>query len=176
MGCAILRHQIVAEERRVSQKIYLNGRFVDREDARVSLFDHGFLYGDGVFEGIRVYGGRVFRLDDHVERLYRSAAGIELEIPMAAQLLQEIILQTVRRSALEDAYVRVVVSRGTGDLGIDPRKCARSSVFVIADRIAVYPKEKYEQGLRVVTSSTRRQRPDTLNSQIKSLNYLNNIL
>ena len=157
--------------------IYLDGRYVARrEDATVALFDHGFLYGDGVFEGIRVYGGRVFRLDDHVERLYRSAAGIELEVPMTAPLLRDVILETVRRSAFDEAYVRVVVSRGAGDLGIDPRKCARGSIFVIADRIAVYPKQKYENGLRVITSSIRRQRPDSLNSQIKSLNYLNNIL
>src|SRR5437867_4599398 len=157
--------------------IYLDGRYVTkREDAAVALFDHGFLYGDGVFEGIRVYGGRVFRFDDHMDRLYRSARGISLEIPMDRQTLNEVVLETVRRSGLDSGYIRLIVSRGEGDLGIDPRKCAAASVYVIVDKIAVYPKEKYDAGLRVITASTRRQRPDTLDPQIKSLNYLNNIL
>lgn len=157
--------------------IYLDGRYVTkREDATVALFDHGFLYGDGVFEGIRVYNATVFRMDDHVERLYRSARGIALDIPVDRQALREIILETVRRSGLDEAYVRVVASRGSGDLGIDPRKCASSAIYVIVDKISVYPKEKYEKGLNVISASTRRQRPDSLNSQIKSLNYLNNIL
>ena len=157
--------------------IYLDGRFVSkREEATVSLFDHGFLYGDGVFEGIRIYSGRVFRLDDHLDRLYGSAVGIGLDIPLDRDAMRKVVLETARRSGLEEAYVRLVVSRGYGDLGIDPRKCRKASVYVIADKIAVYPKEKYEKGLKLITASTRRQRPDSLNSQIKSLNYINNIL
>ena len=157
--------------------IYIDGRYVQkREDATVALFDHGFLYGDGVFEGIRVYGGKVFRMHDHMERLYRSARGIALDVPMDRAALAEVVLETVRRSGLDDAYIRLIVSRGSGDLGIDPRKCVVGSIYVIADKISVYPREKYEKGLRVVTASTRRLRPDTLNCQIKSLNYLNNIL
>jgi len=157
--------------------IYLDGRFVSkREDASVSLFDHGFLYGDGVFEGIRIYNGRIFRLEDHLDRLYGSATGIGLDIPMDREAMRKIVLETARRSGLEEAYVRLVVSRGYGDLGIDPRKCRKAAVYVIADKIAVYAKEKYEKGLKVITASTRRQRPDSLNSQIKSLNYINNIL
>ena len=157
--------------------IYVDGRWASkREDATVALFDHCFLYGDGIFEGIRVYNGRVFRMEDHLDRLWRSALGIGLEIPMTRDELTAILVETVRRTELDEAYVRVVVSRGAGDLGIDPRKCRKGSVYVIADKIAVYAKEKYEKGLTIITASTRRQRPDSLNSQIKSLNYLNNIL
>lgn len=157
--------------------IYLDGRFVSRrEDATVALFDHGFLYGDGVFEGIRVYNGRIFRMEDHIERLYDSARGILLDIPMEREVLKTTLIETVRRTGLDEAYVRLIVSRGPGDLGIDPRKCKKSALYIIADKIAVYPKEKYEKGLKVITASVRRQRPDSLNSQIKSLNYLNNIL
>lgn len=157
--------------------IYLDGRFVSRrEDASVALFDHGFLYGDGVFEGIRVYNGRIFRMEDHIDRLYASARGILLDVPMDREALRATLLETVKRTGLDEAYVRVIVSRGAGDLGIDPRKCKKSALFIIADKIAVYPKEKYEKGLKVITASVRRQRPDSLNSQIKSLNYLNNIL
>lgn len=157
--------------------IYLDGKYVSsREEAKVSLMDHGMLYGDGVFEGIRAYHGRVFRLEEHIDRLYRSARGIAMKIPMEREQVRETILETVRRTGLKDVYIRVVVSRGPGDLGIDPRKCAKQTFYVIADKIAVYPPEKYENGLKVVTAATRRNRPDALNSQIKSLNYLNNIL
>lgn len=157
--------------------IYLNGRyFSTREEAQVTVFDHGLLYGDGVFEGIRAYHGRIFRCDDHLDRLYRSARGIDLQVPIERDELRQIVLETVRRTKLQDVYIRVVISRGAGDLGIDPRKCAKPNMFIIADKIAVYPAEKYERGLRIITASTRRNRPDSLNSQIKSLNYLNNIL
>jgi branched-chain amino acid aminotransferase len=157
--------------------VYLDGRWVSsREEATIALFDHGFLYGDGVFEGIRVYNGRVFRLDDHIERFYESAKGISLEVPMSRDELVSIVLEGVRRSGLEEAYIRLVVSRGAGDLGIDPRKCKKPAIYIITDKIAVYPKEKYEKGLKLITASTRRLRPDMLNTQIKSLNYLNNIL
>jgi branched-chain amino acid aminotransferase len=158
--------------------IYLNGRHVDRrEDALVSIYDHGFLYGDGVFEGIRAYAGRIFRLDEHINRLYGSARGIHLEIPMPPEEMKALVLETCRRTGEADLYIRLVVSRGVGDMGIDPRKCASGAgVFIIAGGIQLYPEEKYEQGLRVVTVATRRNRPDVLPAQIKSLNYLNNIL
>jgi len=161
----------------VEQLVYVNGEFVPSEEAKVSVFDRGYLYGDGVFEGIRGYNGRIFRLDQHLERLYQGARAIALEVPASFEELKEIILETVRRNRLRDCYVRVVVSRGRGDLGLDPRKCtSRASVVVIADSIALYPEEVYEQGLEVITCVTRRNLPTALNPQIKSLNYLNNIL
>jgi branched-chain amino acid aminotransferase len=157
--------------------IYLDGEFFTRrEDARVCVYDHGLLYGDGVFEGIRVYNGRVFKLDEHIERLYDSARSIMLEIPMTPQKLKEAVVETCRRSGLRESYIRLVVTRGVGDLGLDPRKCKKPTIIIIVDEIALYPREAYERGLRVITCSTRRNRPDSLNSQIKSLNYLNNIL
>ena len=157
--------------------IYLNGRFYSsREEAQVSVFDHGLLYGDGIFEGIRAYHGRIFRLDDHLDRLERSARGIDIDIPLSREEIRDAIRETVRRTKLQDVYIRLVVTRGAGDLGIDPRKCAKTSLFIIADKIGIYPPEKYERGLKIITASTRRHRPDTLNAQIKSLNYLNNIL
>lgn len=157
--------------------IFLNGEFIDsRERALVPLYDHGLLYGDGIFEGIRAYGGRIFRMQDHMDRLYHSARAIMLEIPYSKKELGEILLETVRRTGLEDAYIRLIVSRGPGDLGIDPRKCARPAVYIIASALALYPKEKYAKGLRCTIASTRRNRPDALNPQIKSLNYLNNIM
>ncbi len=161
----------------MEQLVYVNGEFVPSEEAKVSVFDRGYLYGDGVFEGIRGYNGRIFRLDQHLERLYQGARAIALEVPASFEELKEIILETVRRNRLRDCYVRVVVSRGRGDLGLDPRKCtSRASVVVIADSIALYPEEVYEQGLEVITCVTRRNLPTALNPQIKSLNYLNNIL
>jgi branched-chain amino acid aminotransferase len=161
----------------VSQKIYLNGRFVDREDARVSVFDHGFLYGDGVFEGIRAYGGRVFRLQEHIERLYRSARAIMLTMPQTQEEMCEIILETCRQNAIASGYIRVVVSRGAGDLGIDPRNCREgATVVVMADKLVMYPQRMYDEGMAVITTSTRRNSPAALDPSIKSLNYLNNIL
>ena len=157
--------------------IFLNGEYLDdREKAVVPLHDHGFLYGDGVFEGIRAYAGRVFRMKDHMDRLFLSARAILLEIPYSREELDKILLETVSRTGLEDAYIRLIVSRGTGDLGIDPRKCARPGVYIIAGSIALYPAEKYQKGLRCTIASTRRNRPDCLNPSIKSLNYLNNIM
>jgi len=157
--------------------IFLNGEYLDkREKALVPLYDHGFLYGDGVFEGIRAYAGRVFRLDDHMDRLYDSARGIQLQIPYSREELTKIPLETERRTGLDDAYIRLVVSRGPGDLGIDPRKCAKAAVYIIAGSVSLYPPETYKRGLRCTIASTRRNRPDSLNPQIKSLNYLNNIL
>jgi branched-chain amino acid aminotransferase len=157
-------------------KIYLNGKFVERAKAVVSVFDHGLLYGDGVFEGIRSYSGLVFKLREHVERLYESAHTIMLDIPKSQSQMMEIVKQSLRVNRLRDAYIRLVVTRGTGDLGLDPRKCARPTIFVIADKIQLYPRAIYERGLPLITVATQRNVPEALNPQIKSLNYLNNIL
>ncbi|HEY3248968.1 MAG TPA: branched-chain-amino-acid transaminase [bacterium] len=155
---------------------YVNGAFVPKDEAKVSVFDHGYLYGDGIFEGIRVYNGRIFRLDEHLDRLYDSARYLLLDIPLREEQLREAIIETVRRCGLRDAYVRPVISRGTGDLGLDPRKCKTPTVVVIVDTIQLYPPEAYERGLRIVTATTRKQRPDALSPQAKTLNYLNNIM
>ena len=157
-------------------KVYLNGKFVDAAQARLSVFDHGVLYGDGVFEGIRSYNGRIFKLQEHVDRLFESAHTIMLAIPRTKARLIEAVKQSVRINKLTDAYVRLVVTRGEGDLGLDPRKCRRPTVFIIADKIQLYPKALYERGLALITVATQRNVPEALNPQIKSLNYLNNIL
>jgi len=158
------------------QWIFLNNEFVMKENAKVSVYDHGFLYGDGVFEGIRVYSGNVFRLKEHIDRLYRSAKSILLNIPYTPEELTDIIVQTVQKNELQDAYIRVVVSRGVGDLGLDPFKCKQPQVVVIAEPLAIFPKHLYETGLEIITVATRRNRPDVLSPKVKSLNYLNNIL
>jgi len=157
-------------------KIYLNGRFVNRKDATLSIFDHGVLYGDGVFEGIRSYNGLIFKLKEHVERLFESAHTIMLKVPMSQAALIDVVKRTVRLNKLTNAYIRLVVTRGEGDLGLDPRKCTKPSLFVIADKIQLYPKSLYERGLSLITVATQRNVPEALNPQIKSLNYLNNIL
>ena len=157
-------------------KVYLNGKFVDQSKAVVSVFDHGLLYGDGVFEGIRSYDGLVFKLREHVARLFESAHTIMLRIPLSKAECIDVVKQSLRTNKLRDAYIRFVVTRGEGDLGLDPRKCAQPTVFVIADRIELYPKKLYEQGLELITVATQRNVPEALNPQIKSLNYLNNIL
>ena len=156
--------------------VYVNGRFVSKEEASVSVYDHGFLYGDGVFEGIRCYNGRVFKLAEHVDRLFESAHTLRLEIPMSRAEVVNAIVETVRRTGLRDAYIRPVVSRGPGDLGIDPRKCPRANVVIIVDTIQLYPEEAYRKGLRLVTTSTRQRPVDVLNPRIKTCNYLNNIM
>ncbi|WP_100399808.1 branched-chain-amino-acid transaminase [Bacillus sp. FJAT-44742] len=158
------------------QWIYLNGEFVKKEDAKISVYDHGFLYGDGVFEGIRVYHGNVYKLEEHLERLFNSAKSIMLNIPYTMDELTDIIVQTLKKNALRDAYIRLVVSRGVGNLGLDPTTCAKPQLIVIAEELAIYPKELYERGLEIVTVATRRNRPDVLSPKVKSLNYLNNIL
>ncbi len=158
------------------RQIYLNGLIVPSEQAVVSVFDHGFLYGDGVFEGIRVYDGMVFRLDEHLERLYDSAKSILMQIPLAYEEMANAVLDTVRANGLVNGYIRLVVSRGPGDLGLDPRNCPKSTIVIIADAIQLFPKEFYENGLKIVTVPTRRNSPAALNPQIKSLNYLNSIL
>ncbi|MCK4418438.1 branched-chain-amino-acid transaminase [Candidatus Aerophobetes bacterium] len=156
--------------------VYLNGEFVRKNEAKISVFDHGFLYGDGVFEGIRAYGGRVFRLQSHLQRLWESAKAIALKIPLSKEKLTEKVLESLRKNKLKDAYIRLVVSRGEGDLGLDPRKCPHPQIIIITDKISIYPEELYEKGLEIAVVSTRRNIPSTLNPRIKSLNYLNNIL
>ena len=158
------------------QQIFLNGEFVQKQDAKVSVYDHGYLYGDGVFEGIRVYDGNVFRLKEHLIRLYESAKSILLTIPYSLEELTQIVVDTVNRNNLHSGYIRLVVSRGEGNLGLDPTSCPRANVVVIAEQLALFPQELYEIGMEIVTVATRRNRSDVLNPQIKSLNYLNNIL
>jgi len=160
----------------MSLKVYLDGELVDKEQARISVFDHGLLYGDGVFEGIRSYGGRVFEMDAHVRRLYDSAKAIRLEIPIDADQMKQAIEQTLQANGLTDAYIRVLVTRGVGHLGLSPYKTSNPSVIIITDQIELYPAELYEKGLEVITCSTVRNHPNALSPRIKSLNYLNNIL
>lgn len=157
-------------------KIYLNGKLVDKNEAKISVFDHGLLYGDGVFEGIRSYNCLVFRLKDHIDRLYRSAQAILLDIPLSKEKIAAAIIKTLKANKLKDSYIRLVVTRGEGDLGLDPRKCRQPSLFIITDNIAFYPAELYKKGLDIVTVPTRRNINEALSPQIKSLNYLNNIM
>lgn len=158
------------------QWIFLGGEYVKKEDAKVSVYDHGFLYGDGVFEGIRVYSGNIFRFREHLERLYRSAKSIMLEIPYSYEELSDIIIQTVQKNNFSDAYIRVVISRGQGDLGLDPFSCNNPQLVVIVEQLAIYPKHLYNSGLEIVSVGSRRNAPDVLSPKLKSLNYLNNIL
>jgi branched-chain amino acid aminotransferase len=156
--------------------VYVDGDYCKKEEAKVSVFDHGYLYGDGIFEGIRFYNGRVFKLDEHIERLYMSAKAIFMEIPMTKQEMIDALLETIRRNNLRDGYIRLVVSRGKGDLGLSPTKCPKPFVLIIADSITLYPNEMYEKGMKVITASTRRNNPLSIDPQVKSLNYMNNIL
>lgn len=160
----------------MSRKIWLDGNIVDEADAKISVFDHGLLYGDGIFEGIRFYNGRVFRLTEHIERLYLSAKALLLKMPWSLEEVCESILETIRANGLTDGYIRLVVTRGTGDLGLNPYLCPKPSMFIIASGITLYPAELYENGLEVVTCSTRRPTPASLSPQVKSLNYLNNVM
>ena len=157
--------------------IYVDGKFVPASEAKITVFDHGLLYGDGVFEGIRAYSKRVFKLEQHVKRLFISARAIDLKIPHTEEEFAELILEACRRNNIVDGYIRPIVTRGPGDLGLDPRKCTRgASVIIIAGTITLYAKEKYELGLKIVTSSYRRVPPQSLSPSIKSLNYLNQIM
>jgi branched-chain amino acid aminotransferase len=156
-------------------QIYVDGQFYSREDAKLSVFDHGLLYGDGVFEGIRTYEGRVFELDAHIDRLYASAQAIALEIPLSRTQVIAALMETLRRNNVP-AYIRLVVTRGMGDLGLNPSKCPKASVFIIADGITLYPEEVYEKGFKVKTLATRRNDPQAISPAIKSLNYLNNVI
>lgn len=160
----------------MSLKIYISGKFYDKEDAKISVYDHGLLYGDGVFEGLRIYGGKVFRLAEHLDRLWNSAKAILLEIPISIDEMTAAVNETVATNGIEDGYVRLVVTRGAGTLGLDPNRTSDPQVIVIADHITLYPEEFYLNGLEIVTVSTIRNHPAALNPRIKSLNYLNNIL
>lgn len=158
-------------------KIYLNGKFVEKKDAKVSVFDHGFLYGDGVFEGIRSYKRNVFKLQEHIQRLYESAHTLMLKIPLTQAQMIDAVVRTLKSNHLSDAYIRVIVSRGEGDLGLDPRKCqGTATVIVITDKITLYPQELYQKGMAIITVPTVRNLNEAVNPQLKSLNYLNNIL
>ncbi|WP_337175541.1 branched-chain-amino-acid transaminase [Paludisphaera sp.] len=160
----------------MSPKVYIAGKLYDKADAKVSVYDHGLLYGDGVFEGIRSYSGRVFRLEEHVDRLFDSAVAIHLQIPMSREDMARAIVDTLAANKLTDAYIRVVVTRGAGSLGLDPRKTSDPQVIIITDAISLYPEELYEHGLKIITAATIRSHPNTVNPRVKSLNYLNNIL
>ncbi len=157
-------------------KIWLDGNLVEEQEAKISVFDHGLLYGDGVFEGIRFYNGRVFRLEEHVRRLFESARAIVLEIPWTPEEVARFICETVAANGLRDGYIRLVVTRGSGGLGLNPYLCPRASMFIIAADIQLYPEEYYVDGLEIITSATRRPAPGALMPQVKSLNYLNNIM
>lgn len=156
-------------------KVYIDGKIVEESEAKISVFDHGLLYGDGIFEGIRFYSGRVFRLEEHLERLWESAQAICLTIPLSLDAMREALLETIRANELRDGYIRLVVTRGKGTLGLSPYNCT-PSVIIIAANIALYPAEAYEKGLTVVTCATRRVAPAALSPAVKSLNYLNNIM
>jgi branched-chain amino acid aminotransferase len=157
-------------------KVHIDGKLYDQHDAKISVFDHGLLYGDGVFEGIRSYGGKVFRMDDHLDRLWNSAKAIMLVIPISKQQMADAIYEALKVNGVEDGYIRVVVTRGAGSLGLDPKRCSNPQVIIIADRIQLYPAELYQKGLEIVTVSVQRNHPAALSPRIKSLNYLNNIL
>jgi branched-chain amino acid aminotransferase len=157
-------------------KVWIDGKLYDKENAKISVYDHGLLYGDGVFEGIRAYGGKVLEVDTHLRRLYESAKAIRLAIPMTRAQMKAAIAQTMKANSLKDCYIRLVVTRGVGFLGVDPSNCRAPSVIIITDKIQIYPAEMYAKGMSVITSSILRNHPASLPSRIKSLNYLNNIL
>lgn len=157
-------------------KVYINGTLYDKDDAKISVYDHGLLYGDGVFEGMRSYGGKVFRLEQHLERLWNSAKAIWLTIPLSQQEMGRAVNDTLQANGIADGYIRLVVTRGAGSLGLDPNRTANPQVIIITDHITLYPDEFYQNGLEIVTASTIRNHPAALSPRIKSLNYLNNIL
>lgn len=157
-------------------KIYMNGKLVEKADAVISVYDHGFLYGDGIFEGIRIYNSAVFKLHEHIVRLYESARHIDLNIPLTIAEMCKAVEDTVRANGKKDGYIRLVVSRGVGNLGLDPRKTTNPQIIIIVDDISIYPEEMYEKGMEIITAATIRNIPNALNPRIKSLNYLNNIL
>jgi branched-chain amino acid aminotransferase len=160
----------------MSLKVYIGGKLYDKADAKISVYDHGLLYGDGIFEGIRSYSGHVFRLTDHVNRLYDSARSIHLEIPIPKTEMAQAVVDTLAVNNIKDGYVRLIVTRGAGSLGLDPRKTTDPQIIIIADSISLYPPELYEHGLKIVTAGTMRNHPAALNPRVKSLNYLNSIL
>jgi branched-chain amino acid aminotransferase len=162
--------------RRARMKIYIDGKYYDEKNAKVSVFDHGLLYGDGIFEGIRAYNGRVFRLREHIDRLFDSAKAILLEIPISHAAMMKAVVETCRKNKLRDGYIRLIVTRGKGTLGLNPNRCKTPSIIIIADKIQLYPQELYERGMAIVTVATTRNLSNAVNPAIKSLNYLNNIL
>jgi branched-chain amino acid aminotransferase len=157
-------------------KIYIDGKFYSKSDAKISVFDHGLLYGDGIFEGIRFYNGRVFRLEEHLARLWDSAHSIRLEVPLSMREMTDAVLETIRENNIREGYIRLIVTRGVGNLGLNPEQCRRPSVIIITAQIALYPESLYKNGLTVVTCPTRRTSPASLNPAVKSLNYLNNVM
>src|SRR5438552_12477733 len=157
-------------------KIYIDGKYYDEEQAKISVFDHGLLYGDGVFEGIRAYNSRVFRLKEHIDRLFYSAKAILLQVPLGHREMMQQVLETCRQNKIRDGYIRLLVTRGAGTLGLNPNRCKTPSLVIIADKIQLYPRELYEKGLEIVTVATTRNLHSALNPAIKSLNYLNNVL
>jgi branched-chain amino acid aminotransferase len=159
----------------MATQVWINGKYFDKYEAKVSVYDHGFLYGDGVFEGIRIYAGKVFKHREHIERLYESAKAIALTVPMKPEELMKAVEEAVAHNKKTEGYIRLIVSRGAGSLGLDPRKC-EPQIIIIVDDISLYPRELYEAGLEIITASTIRNHPNALNPRIKSLNYLNNIL
>jgi branched-chain amino acid aminotransferase len=160
----------------MSLQIYINGEFFDKDNAKISVFDHGLLYGDGVFEGLRCYNGKIFRLEQHIDRLWDSAKSLDIEMPMTKAEMMTATIQTARLNQVTDGYIRVVVTRGVGDLGLNPYICGTPQVIIIAAQLALYPKERYETGLDIVTAGTMRMPPAALNPRVKSLNYLNSIM
>ncbi len=160
----------------MSFKVYINGTLYDKEDAKISVYDHGLLYGDGVFEGMRSYNGRVFRLKEHLDRLWNSAKAIWLEIPLTKDAMAKAVNDTLSTNGIKDGYIRLVITRGSGTLGLDPNRCSNPQVIIITDHIALYPEDFYRNGLEIVTASTQRNHPGALSPRIKSLNYLNNIM
>lgn len=160
----------------MSLKVYINGKLYKKEDARISVFDHGLLYGDGVFEGLRSYGGKVFRLEQHLDRLWESARAICLEIPLPQAEMAQAVQDTLKVNEIQDGYIRLLVTRGAGTLGLDPHRTSDPQVIIITDSISLYPEEYYRDGLEIVTASTIRNHPAALSPRVKSLNYLNNIL
>lgn len=176
MSAAAIPAAASAKPGAMSRQVYISGKLVPKEQAVVSVFDHGLLYGDGVFEGLRSYSGKVFRLAEHIERLYDSARAIKLDIPLSPDAMSKAINDTVAANGISDGYIRAIVTRGAGTLGLDPNRCSNPQVIIIADTIALYPAEFYEHGLELITSSVIRNHPAALSPRIKSLNYLNNIL
>ncbi len=160
----------------MSLQVYINGSFFPRDEAKISVFDHGLLYGDGVFEGLRSYGGNVFHMADHIDRLFESAKAIRMHIPLSHEEMADAVNQSIKANKIKDGYVRLIVTRGSGTLGLDPTRCSVPQIIIIADSIMLYPEEYYEHGLEIITSSVIRNHPAALSPRIKSLNYLNNIL
>ncbi len=176
MATASPTHQSPAATHSSTLKVYISGQLYAKEDAKISVYDHGLLYGDGVFEGMRSYSGKVFRLQEHLQRLWDSAKAIWLTIPMTQAEMAKAVNDTLAANNIRDGYIRLIVTRGAGTLGLDPNKCPKPEIIVITDHIALYPEEFYENGLSIITASTIRNHPAALNPRIKSLNYLNNIM